>query len=363
MSRLSFCLAICAALAIASCRREEPRREQTADSETLVTPVAAEVVQRGRLRTVIRTSGVVTPATGSEFIASAPEPAQILEIPHAEGERVASGDVLVRFAMPSADAELARQRADIARAEALLENARITQARSRDLAARGIISRREMENADNEVTNAQAEVARAEAARQRAEASLARAIVRAPFAGLVAQVFHKPGEMTQGVATDPILRLIDPERLEVTAPISASDAPRLLPGAAAHIIPAPGADPVRLTVTSRPSSGSNGGELRVHLAFAETTTLPVDTRVDVEIEGEERVDVVLVRNEALVTEGTETAVFVAVDGRAERRVVTTGLRDGEQVEVTSGLRAGELVITRGHVGLTDGAEVSVARIP
>ncbi|NOT25117.1 MAG: efflux RND transporter periplasmic adaptor subunit [Acidobacteria bacterium] len=355
---MSLHVAICAVLVIGGCRREEPR-EEAAESESLVTPVAAEAVQRGRLRTVIRVSGIITPAAGSEFIASAPEPAQILEVPHPQGDRVASGDVLVRFAMPSVDAELSRQRADISRAQAFLENARVTQSRSRDLAERGIISRREMENADNEVTSAQAEVARAETARQRAEASLARATIRAPFAGLVAQVLHKPGDMTPGIVTDPILRLIDPERLEITAPIGAADAPRVLPGAAARITSTPGTDPVRLTVTSRPAPGSGGGDLLVHLAFVEPTTLTVDTRVDVEIDGEERVDVVLVRNEVLVSQGTETVVFVAADGTAERRVVTTGLRDGEHVEVTSNLRAGEFVITRGQVGLADGAAISV----
>lgn len=97
----------------------------------------------------------------------------------------------------------------------------------------------------------------------------------------------------------------------------------------------------------------------VHLAFVEPPMVPVDTRVDVEIDGEERVDVIRVRNDVLVPQGTETVVFVAADGRAERRVVTTGLRDGEHVEVTSGLRAGELIITRGQIGLADGAAISV----
>jgi RND family efflux transporter MFP subunit len=354
---MSLYVALCAALAIGGCRRDEPR-EEAVESETLVTPVAAETVQRGRLRTMIRTSGIVTPAAGAEFIALASEPAQILEVPHPQGSRVAGGDVIVRLAMPSADAELSRQRAELSRAQALLENARVTQSRSRDLAARGIISRREMETADNEVTSAQSDVARADAARQRAETSLARAIIRAPFAGLIAQVLHKPGDMTQGIATDPILRLIDPDRLEITAPIGAADAPRILPGAAARITSSPGADAARLTVVSRPAPGS-GGEMLVHLAFDEPTTLDVDTRVDIEIDGEERVDVILVRSEALTSQGTETVVFVAADGKAERRVVSIGLRDGEHVEVTSGLRAGEIVVTRGQVGLADGAAISV----
>ena len=181
-------------------------------------PVAAQPARRGSLRAIIRTTGVVTPASGAEFIATAPEPARIVEIPPAEGDRVARGDVLVRFDVPAAAAEAARHEADIARAQALLENARVAQTRARELAERGIISRREMENADREVADAQAEVARAEAARRASEAAAARAIIRAPFAGVIAQRLHNPGDVVQGIATDPILRLVDPDRLEVTAP-------------------------------------------------------------------------------------------------------------------------------------------------
>jgi multidrug efflux pump subunit AcrA (membrane-fusion protein) len=52
--------------------------------------------------------------------------------------------------------------------------------------------------------------------------------------------------------------------------------------------------------------------------------------------------------------------MVANGSKAERRVVTTGIQDEQRVEITSGVRAGELVIRRGHVGLADGAAISVA---
>jgi hypothetical protein len=41
--------------------------------------------------------------------------------------------------------------------------------------------------------------------------------------------------------------------------------------------------------------------------------------------------------------------------------VTTGVVDDRQVEITSGVRGGELVITRGHAGLEDGAIITVDR--
>lgn len=345
-------------LCVAACGREAPRAEVAADSEVAV-PVAAEAARRGNLRAVIRTTGVVTPVAGSEFLALAQEPARIVEIPKAEGDRVASGDLLVRFDMPSAGADAARQAAEIARAQARLENSRFAHTRSRDLLERGIISRREMEDADRDVADAQADVARAEAARAAAEASMARALIRAPFAGVIAQRLHNPGDVVQGIATDPILRLVDPDRLEITAPIPAADAQRVLPGAAARVTSIAGPSPLRLIVASRPEASGRGGDALVRLSFAEPATIAVDTRVDIEIDGEEHVDAVLVPAGALIRQGTEIAVLVAAGTRAERRLVSTGLADDERVEITSGVKAGELIITRGHTGLADGATISV----
>lgn len=340
----------------AACRREAPPSEIPNDAEIAV-PVAAQPARRGSLRAIIRTTGVVTPAAGAEFMATAPEPARIVEIPPAEGDRVARGDVLVRFDVPSAAAEAARHEADIARAQALLESARLAQARASELVERGIISRREMENADRELADAQADLARAEAARRTSEAAAARAIVRAPFAGIIAQRLHNPGDVVQGIATDPILRLVDPDRLEVMAPIPAADAPRVLPGAAARVTSVP--EPMRLIVATRAVATGGGADAIARLTFAAGATMPVDTRVDIEIEGEEHVGAVLVPADAILRTGSDAAVLVATGNRAERRVVTTGLADADSVEIVSGVEAGELVITRGQAGLADGATISV----
>jgi multidrug efflux pump subunit AcrA (membrane-fusion protein) len=82
--------------------------------------------------------------------------------------------------------------------------------------------------------------------------------------------------------------------------------------------------------------------------------------LQLDIDAEERTDTVLIPAEAVVREGSETVIFVASGSRAERRSVKTGIEDAARIEITDGLRAGELVITRGHVGLTDGAAVTIA---
>lgn len=342
---------------ITGCRRAAPEPE-TADTEIIV-PVTAREAALGSLRAVIHTTGIVTPAQGAEFVVTAPETARIIEMPRSERETVASGDILVRFDLTGAAANVARQRAELAGAQALAENARAAQTRTRDFVERGLVARQEMDRADRELADAQTAVARAETALNAAEASAARAIVRAPLAGVVVNRLKNPGDVAS--TQEAVLRLVDPRRMEVTASIRSADVARVLQGATARLLA--GAAVVRLTVTSRPGSvDARTNTASARLAFVEPpAAVAVDQAVEVDIDAEERVNVVFVPAEALIRTGRETAVYVAVGDKAERRSVTIGVETDERAEVTSGVKAGELVITQGHIGLADGARVSVSR--
>lgn len=62
---------------------------------------------------------------------------------------------------------------------------------------------------------------------------------------------------------------------------------------------------------------------------------------------------------ALVNDGQVTRIYIADGGVARGRLVTTGVRAGDQVEILSGLSAGEQVIARPPQGLSDGARIEV----
>jgi RND family efflux transporter MFP subunit len=69
--------------------------------------------------------------------------------------------------------------------------------------------------------------------------------------------------------------------------------------------------------------------------------------------------VVAVPLAALMERGQLQSVFVVEDGVAHTRLVTTGRRSKDAVEVLSGLNAGEKVVLPVPVGLQDGARVEV----
>ena len=349
---------LCTSAAIACKKAAPPPSPERQETMVAVGAVPAETAG---IRAVVHASGIVTPAEGGEFLVVAPEPARIAEVTKAQGDTVTSGDILVRFELPSATQNVARLTADLAGAQAQLENSRINQAKLRDFSERGLIPRRDLDVADRELADAQAAVERFRVQHAAAVAGAARAVVRAPFTGIVANRLHHPGDIVQSTSADPVLRIVDPRRLDVIVSVPAADVSRVVPGAPARVAAATGTAPVPLTVAGRDGERVEpDGARPFRLLFKEASDLPVDTRVEIDIDAEERANVVLVPAEALVREGSQATVFIANGSRAERRVVMTGLEDERRVEITSGVRAGELVITRGHVGLADGAAISVA---
>lgn len=70
-------------------------------------------------------------------------------------------------------------------------------------------------------------------------------------------------------------------------------------------------------------------------------------------------DAVLVPESAIERERDEEYVMLVVDNVAVRATVSTGMRDGNEVEITHGVKAGTLVITAGQFKVRDGDEVIV----
>ena len=350
---------VVAALAAGACTK--PAAEET--ESTAPVPVKVEEATIGSLRGVLHATGVVNPAPEGELIVIAPEGGRIIDIARAEGERVAKGDVLVRFEIPSLAAEVQRQTAEVQRAQAALATAKSNQTRQQQLFERGIAARKDVEDADRTVADAEAAVGQAEASRAAAVTAGARATVRATFAGVIAKRFHNPGDFVEPTASDPVLRVIDPRRLEVVASVPLSESPRIVLGAHGWLKAAmTGVPDLALKVISRPAQVEAGtASIPVRLAFvgAAATNLSAGTPVQVDIDAEQHTNVVIVPAAALVREGEETAVFVVMGDKAQRRPVQVGLTDGTDLEIVSGVKAGEMVIIEGQNGLPDNAKVTI----
>jgi RND family efflux transporter MFP subunit len=349
---------LCAALTMLPGCRSTPPEE--VDSEAAVS-VKARPATLGHIRGMVRATGIVNPAPGADLVVTAPEPARIAAIGFAVGDRVRRGDVLVRFEIPAAAADVQRQQAEVTRAEVSLANAKLTEKRATELVERGVAARKDIEEATRALADAEAAVEQARASLAASRTLAARSTVRATFDGLVAARLHNPGDFV-AAAGDTVVRVIDPGRFEVLAAVPLSDAPRVRIGAAARVPADQAAPEIGLRVISRPAAVETGtATVPVRLALSGPANIPAGSPVLVDIDAEEHENVVVIPAPAIVREGEDVAVFVVNAGKAQRRRVQTGLTDGTAVEIVSGLKVGEIVIIDGQAGLPDGAPVAVEK--
>jgi hypothetical protein len=176
---------------------------------------------------------------------------------------------------------------------------------------------------------------------------------------VVAKVYHGEGEFVSGSATDPILQVIDPTRLQVAAQFPIPQLARIVQGQAATILAIGGEGPLPATVASKPVSvDANAPTGEVRLAFAGPATLIVNAPVSVEILLDQRANAVVVPTPALLRDDLSAFVMiVGEDRRAHRRDVRAGLVTEALVEIVSGLDAGTRVVVGGVRDVAEGSPV------
>ena len=342
-------------LALPACSRETAT-ESAADTSV---PVTVQPARLDTLRDVLAVSGLIVPAAATDWSVTATEAARIVELPKAEGDAVETGDLLVRLEVPSISDEIASADLALSEARSRAATARDEVQRLTPLWERGMIARNMFDNAKAALGAAEAAVAQAEARRDAGKQLLSRAEIRARFPGIVIKRFHNEGEFVAGTPTDPILRVIDPTKVQVMVHVPVLQVSRVPPGHAATVT-GPGVPAEAATVVLRqPPVDATATTAEVRLGFAAPTTLTLDTPVQVEMVLEERRDVIVVSAAAVRRDEAGPFVMIARDdGVAERRPVRLGLVIGPSTQITQGVNVGERVITTGLDQVTDGTRIT-----
>jgi RND family efflux transporter MFP subunit len=346
------------ATAIAGCGRRTLEQTETTGSVA----VSVETAVSGSIDSTLSVMGVVQPAPGGDWTIIAPDTGRVLELPKAEGDAVAAGDLLVRFDIPSLPAELDARRAGLAQAQAQLTRATQEVERVAPLVDKGVAARRDVEDARRAQAEAQAAVAQAQSAVAAATALAGRATVRAKFAGVIVRRWHSPGDLVEASASDPVLRVIDPHALQISASVAAADVDRVVAGHTGFAVgPSGEGEPVR--VLTRPVQVDAATTMAdVRLAFAKPTRLTAGTPVQVVLTAERHDNAVVVPAAAIVHDDDEVFVMVVdKDNKAHRHDVVVGLTTPEKVEILSGVAAGDVVVTRGQAELPDGGAVTIVK--
>lgn len=333
-----------------------------------VVPVRVAQVTRGAVEATVSNTRAGTVKVRLRAKLSPQVGGLVVALPHRKGSRVKKGELLLklddrtqRAQLDIAERQLAasRKRADDACFAADLAAKDLV--RTQGLYAKGIASDQQLDAArtGRDRTRAGCEAARAEVTAAQAQVEAAKVALSltgldAPFDGVVAQVSTELGEWITpsppGVPIPPVIDLLDPSSIYISAPIDEVDSERVHVG-----------QRVRLSFDSRPGRHFAGHVTRVapyvedKLEQNRTVTVEAElddpaaargllpgTSADMDIIIARRDNVLRVPTSAVAEGGT---VLVLQDGRLAEKKIKTGLSDWQLTEVLSGLKSGDLVVT------------------
>lgn len=292
---------------------------------------------------------------------------QIVKLQVKEGERVTQGQVLLEIwnSVLSAQHELAQRQLITAREKQreaciIADQANRQSKRIQQLVDKNFVSQQRSDDADAEALArrascdaAAADVKRAHAQIQVARSGLERTVLTAPFDGIVALVTGEIGEYATpsppGIATPPVVDLIDDSCLYVSAPMDEVDTPKIEIG-----------QPARITLDALPGQIFNGKIRRIapFVTEIEKQARTVDVEIDFEDPPKQLlvvgysadVEAVIDRHEDVIRVPAQAirqrnkVLVLGADDKLYERSLETGLKNWEFIEVIKGLNIGDQVL-------------------
>ena len=352
---------------------------------TRPTPVAVTLVtaERGLVSATVANTRAGTVDACRRAGLSPASAGQIANLPVKDGERVAAGDLLLELWNEDIEAELtlAQRDADASRSRAR-EACVVAAVAKRDaerlvsLRAERLASEEVADQAQGRAESTAAACTAGEDATRVAEARvdvtnahLERTRLRAPFAGVIAEINGELGEFVTpspvGIPTPPTVDLIDASCLYISAPIDEVDAPRVRAGL-----------PARISLDAFPDRAFPGHvrrvapyvldvekqartvEIEAEFDNPEETGLLAGYSADVEVVLDERADTLRVPTSVILPDETVFLLDPATS-RIVTRKVEIGIANWEYTEITGGLAAGDRVVSSvDRDGVVDGALVT-----
>jgi RND family efflux transporter MFP subunit len=273
-----------------------------------------------------------------------------------EGNNVTEDQVLARLDAPSLESSVEMAELQVEIAEEQVKAARAQYEIAQDNLDEGVPGMSEdvlelqvdMAKASWETAKLNLEIA--ELSLESAELNMEKAVIVAPFDGVVTGIGITEGkEISAATLATPAITLVDTSEIEMRGFIDEIDSAMVKVGQAANII-----------LDALPDEEVNGEVDFISLvgttlagvvSYDTTITLenPVGGLKDgmsatAEVIIERRDDVLLIPNRAIWGTLANPKAVVLVDGQQKEREITLGLSDGINTEVLSGLQEGEEVV-------------------
>ncbi len=311
-------------------------------------PLPLVAVQKAQVAALSRTmelTGTASPTRQARLASPGEGPIQNCRI--REGDQVKRGQRLVTIGRSGAAA------AQVAAASESLKEQQAELNRTKILVQSGAVPGSQLDTARAKYEGARALLAKA-------RESAGDYSVEAPWDGVVSKVLVKDGDFVAPRA--PLVEMYDPASLVIRLAVPEAQATEVFKGTA-----------VTVQLDAYPGRTFEGKVSRVYPDLdtrMRTRTVEAELATPValipgmfarlKLTLKTEADALVVPSDAvLVLPNGEKVAYVLQDGKAQRRVLKTGLETGGQIQIVSGIQPGETVITAGNEKLKDGMAVKV----
>jgi membrane fusion protein (multidrug efflux system) len=336
-------LAATVALQLTACGVGEASLTSPADQEA-ATPLPVEVSSPVTADIFATYHTTTTITSDAEAAVLARVGGEVVEILVEEGDQVSRGQILARL-----DGD--RLRLKMLQAKANLEKATREYQRFGRLHEKGLVSASAFEGLkfDMDALEAVYDLQRLD---------YEYTTIRAPITGVVSARDVKIGQHVD--VNNATFRITDTSRLIAYLRIPQMELAKFAAGHQANVqvdaIPGVSFDAQIMRIS--PTIDMRNGSFRVTVQIDNADGLLAPGMFGrFDIAYEEHVAALLIPAAALLEEDNQTVVYVVEDGAAARRVIETGIRSGDHIEVLSGLTRHEQIVVTGQASLRDGSRV------
>lgn len=282
------------------------------------------------------------------------------EVPVDVGDRVEKGDLLMQIREIDYKLALEQTEADLARAQAQVEEAERQKVRMERLFENGSATEQERDQAMTAHNEALAIQLQAEAARNNALQDLKDSSIRAPYDGVITEREFEPGEYVS--AGEPVIEILNLSLLEASLEIPGKYM-GLVEDSSDVLVEFEGAYTPRtghvVAISPKVSNETRTFRIRVQVRN-DDHVLPSGQFISIQMGLRNLSDQVSIPAEALVRRDGGSFVWIYKKGKAQRRRIRDGIQQDGWILVQNGLRQGEQVITEGKNSLNNGYPVQLS---